>query len=101
MNGVWVVAAEAGGLVEDIREGVVGHTFRKGNKEGLSDILKEIDSNPSFYREKRNPDTSHIRSIEEQVEELVPLYNTVLNTADVSPSRFARNISHPKVMEQS
>jgi len=101
MNGVWVVAAKAGGLVEDIREGVGGHTFRKGNKEGLSDILKEIDSNPSFYREKRDPDTSHIRSIEEQVEELVPLYNTVLNTADIFTSRFARNISHPKVMEQS
>lgn len=101
VNSVWVVASEAGGLAEDIREGIDGHIFSKGSKEKLAAILKEIDSNPSFYREKRNPDTSHIRSIEEQVEELVPLYNTVLNTADVSPSRFARNISHPKVMEQS
>lgn len=101
MNGVWVVAAEAGGLAEDIREGVDGHTFRKGNKEGLSDILKKIDTNPSFYHEKRNPDTSHIRSIEEQVEELVPLYNNVLNMAGASPLRSPQKIFQPNMMDKS
>jgi glycosyltransferase involved in cell wall biosynthesis len=74
VNSVWVVAPEAGGLAEDIREGIDGHIFSKGSKEELTAILKEIDSNPSFYQEKRNIDTSHIRSIEEQVEELVSYY---------------------------
>ncbi|OEU63203.1 MAG: hypothetical protein BBJ57_11345 [Desulfobacterales bacterium PC51MH44] len=101
MNGVWVVAAKAGGLAEDIKEGIDGHVFRKGDKKELCAILGEIDNNPSFYQEKRNIDTSHIRSIEEQVEELVSLYNTVLNTADVSISRFTQNIFQPKVMGKS
>lgn len=103
VNGVWVIAPKAGGLAEDIREGIDGHIFSKGSKEELAAILKEIDSNSSFYKdkEKRNIDTSHIRSIEEQVEELVALYNTVLNTADVSMSRFTQNIFQPNVMGKS
>jgi len=101
VNGVWVVAPEAGGLAEDIREGIDGYVFSKGSKEELAAILKEIDSNPSFYQDRRSIDTSHIRSVEEQVEELVALYNTVLNTANVSISRFPRKISQPKVMTQS
>jgi glycosyltransferase involved in cell wall biosynthesis len=98
---VWVVASEAGGLAEDIREGIDGHIFSKGSKEELAAILKEIDSNPSFLQHKRNLDTNHIRSVEEQVEELVSLYNTVLNTADVSMSRFTQNIFQPNVMRKS
>lgn len=74
VNGVWVVAPEAGGLAEDIREGIDGHIFSKGSKEELAAILKEIDSNPSFYQDRRSIDTSHIRSVEEQVEELVSYY---------------------------
>jgi glycosyltransferase involved in cell wall biosynthesis len=98
MNGVWVVAAEVGGLAEDIREGIDGHIFSKGSKEELAAILKKIDSNPSFYQEKRNIDTSHIRSIEEQVEELVSLYMTVLSSGNPSISRSKNDVFYPQMM---
>jgi glycosyltransferase involved in cell wall biosynthesis len=101
VNSVWVVAPEAGGLAEDIRQGIDGHIFSKGSKEELAAVLKEIDSNPSFYQGRRSIDTSHIRSVEDQVEELVSFYNTVLNTADVSISRFTQNIFQPNVMGKS
>lgn len=101
VNGVWVVAARAGGLAEDIRQGINGHVFSKGSKEELSAILSDIDSNPSFYKDRGSMDTSSIRSVEEQVEELVPLYTSALNSTDGSVSKFPRKISQLKLTGQS
>jgi glycosyltransferase involved in cell wall biosynthesis len=79
VNGVWVVAADAGGLAEDIRHGMNGHIFRKGSTDELAAILREIDRDANTYQSRAGTDASHIRSVEEQVEELISIYDKVLD----------------------
>jgi glycosyltransferase involved in cell wall biosynthesis len=80
VNGVWIVAADAGALAEDIKHGINGHIFRKGSTEELATILREIDRDPFTYQSRDGADASHIRSVEEQVEELISIYDKVLDS---------------------
>ncbi len=78
LMGRWVVAGRAGGLAEDIVEGISGHIFEMGDTEGLHRILRVINEHPDKYRQPVDVSSLTIRGVAEQVEELVSHYETVL-----------------------
>ena len=49
--GLWVVAADAGGLHGAVAEGDSGHTFPMGDLQRLRDILLELDRDADRYRQ--------------------------------------------------
>ncbi len=76
--GVWVVAAKAGGLAEDLRPGIDSHIFTPGALDELVTILQELDANPARYRQPVPVAAEHIRSVAAQVDELDALYRALL-----------------------
>ena len=82
--GVWVVAADKGGLAEDIIPGVNGDIFSPKTPDELIKILQRLDRNPGKYQQLVVSDTSHIRMLDEQVEELENIYEAILYPQDIS-----------------
>jgi len=80
IQGAWIVAADAGGLAEDIIPGVNGNIFEKSNTKQLEDILKNINEQPEKFRNSGNKrkGTENIFSIEQNVDELVSIYRSLL-----------------------
>jgi len=76
--GVWVVAANKGGLAEDIRPGIDGDIFSPEGTDELVAILQRIDREPGKYHQPVPP-ANHIKTIEQQVTELESLYDDILN----------------------
>ncbi len=86
LRGLWVVAAEAGGLAEDVVTGVTGFTFPMRDAPALLEILQNLDQDADRYSSEL-PDVEvsrgRIRGLAEQVDELVGLYRkTMSNPAD-------------------
>lgn len=79
---LWVVASDAGALAEDIQDDINGNVFKKGNEEELFKILKKIDENPDFYRDGNKSFENRLRTVEEQVEELIEYYNKMRCSAN-------------------
>ena len=79
LAGVWVVAANAGGLAEDVDEGVDGNVFTAGQVQELVNILRQIEKNPQFYRNAliHNKDKT-VQTIKKQVAELDGIYRNLL-----------------------
>ena len=77
--GVWVVAANAGGLAEDVAEGIDGNVFEAGSVAALVRILKQIDRNPRRYLEPDFDNRKYTpRTVSEQVNELIAIYRKIL-----------------------
>ncbi len=76
--GVWVVAANKGGLTEDIRPGIDGDIFSPEGTDELVAILQRIDREPEKYH-LPVPPANHIKTIEQQVAELEKVYDEILN----------------------
>jgi glycosyltransferase involved in cell wall biosynthesis len=76
--GVWVVAANKGGLAEDIRPGIDGDVFSPEGIDELVAILQRIDREPDKYHQSVPP-ANDIKTIEQQVTELEKLYDEILN----------------------
>lgn len=74
---LWVVASDAGALSEDIQDGINGNVFEKGNGEELLKILKKIDATPDFYRCGNKSFKNNLRTVEDQVKELVEYYRKI------------------------
>ncbi len=87
LAGIWVIASEAGGLAELIQHGENGFKFEMGNAEQLSAILMQIDENPQPYKKRLSEDIVaklNVNSVEEQVAELVGIYNSVLEKRSIN-----------------
>ncbi len=78
--GIWVVAANKGGLAEDIRPGIDGDVFSPEYTNEFVAILQRIDREPEKYHQSVPP-ANHIRTIEQQVTELESLYDEILNNS--------------------
>ncbi|BAZ45970.1 putative glycosyltransferase [Chondrocystis sp. NIES-4102] len=76
--GVWVVASNKGALAEDLIDGVNAHVFNPDQVENLISILQNIDRNATFYLQEVSKPTS-IRTTEQQVKELINIYQSVFN----------------------
>jgi len=72
--GCWVVASAMGGIGEDVIEDRTGHVIAP-TIENIIEVLMNIASDPTRY--KALPEISPIRSVYEQVKELVEIYHTV------------------------
>jgi glycosyltransferase involved in cell wall biosynthesis len=69
--GCWIVASSMGGIGEDVIEGTSGFIVEP-TLEALSGCIKKIDNNHLIY--KGAPEGHAIRSVAEQVRELVDIY---------------------------
>ncbi|MBF2066009.1 MAG: glycosyltransferase [Calothrix sp. C42_A2020_038] len=78
LAGVWVVASNKGGLAEDILPGVNGDLFSPDDINELVTILKRIEQAPELYQQQVVSDTSKIRKIEDQVNELTTIYQSLV-----------------------
>ncbi len=76
--GVWVVASNKGGLAEDIFPGATGDIFSPDDINELIAILKKIEQKPQKYQQQLTSNTQHIRRIEEQVNELETIYESIV-----------------------
>lgn len=72
--GCWVVASNLGGIGEDVIEGQSGFVIEPTLK-ALVACLEKIDSDPSRYKGLAEP--QQLRSVKEQVNELVEFYNQI------------------------
>ncbi len=74
LQGVWVVAADAGGMAEDIIEGKTGFVFPMRDAERCRDILVELDQKYEYFQ-TQGPDVKlsqdKIVSLQQHVAELV------------------------------
>jgi glycosyltransferase involved in cell wall biosynthesis len=94
LAGVWVVAANSGGLAEDVDEGIDGNVFEAGKTEALAQILSRIDQNPQKYLRETAPlQKFTVRSVTNQVAELNSIYRKILltNSTEADCGRFSEN----------
>lgn len=79
LAGVWVVAADAGGLAEDVDEGINGNVFNTGNSDELIRILSQIDKEPQKYLQATHSEQDFtVRTFADQAQELNSIYRKVL-----------------------
>ncbi len=86
LAGIWIVASDAGGLAEIIQQGQNGFKFEIGNASELTEIIKQIDLNPSVYKQRIDTEKVSelkINTVEQQISELVDIYHQVLNEKSV------------------
>jgi len=87
-HGVWTVASEAGALAEDVVPGVNGDRFSAGSSDELVAILTRLDQNREQLVLERTGRATSVRSVRDQVDELVVDYNTILSGNGVKCSRL-------------
>ncbi len=81
LQGVWVVAADAGGMAEDVVDGETGFVFPMGDVEECTKILKNLNKDAAHYMSaKPNVEKSQERifSHEQHIDDLVLHYNALL-----------------------
>ena len=78
LAGVWVVASNKGGLAEDICPGITGDIFSPDDINELIKILQRIEQAPEKYQKQLAPNTQNIRRIEEQINELETIYESIV-----------------------
>ena len=81
LAGIWVVASDAGGLAEVIKDGKNGFKFEIGDTDEFCRILKQIDQNPEFYKQRvdrENLADIKINTVAEQVSELIDIYSKII-----------------------
>jgi glycosyltransferase involved in cell wall biosynthesis len=90
LMGKWVIASDAGGLAEDIRDGENGFVYPLGDADHLLEILSELNAEPGRYRNPpRDSGMASITSVAEQVAELESLYRQL-------PAESNRDINQGK-----
>lgn len=73
--GCWVIASNVGAIGEDVRVGENGFIVDVSTSSDLQKVLAVIDSDPEPY--KRANLNSAVRSVMQQVDELVDIYNAI------------------------
>ena len=75
VTGTPVVGANIGGIPEIIRDDIDGRLFESGNKENLSDVIKELWNNPEKQDEySKNCLGKKIKTLDSYCNELIPIY---------------------------
>ncbi len=93
--GCWVVASNLGGIGEDVIEGQSGFVIEPTAKD-LTACLEKIDNEPKRYKGFAEP--GPLRSVAEQVKELVDYYHRIGGKIDqLDP----RDRLHPKTIHPS
>ena len=75
---VWVISTDAGGVTEDIKEGENGNIVRMDDTLGFKEQIVSAIERFDILKTYENPYKQEIRSFDEQAEELVSFYNTLL-----------------------
>ncbi|WP_306151170.1 glycosyltransferase [Roseovarius sp. MMSF_3281] len=75
--GTWVIASDQGAIGADVKEGVNGHLVDVSTYEGLANCLWQVNDNAEKYLESPQ-EIPQLRSVNEQVEDLVKIYNGIL-----------------------
>lgn len=80
LMGKWVLVSDAGGLAEDVDEGLNGHIFSIGDADRLLELLSELNSNIHKYQHSpAQNDGKQITTVSMQVNELDSMYRKSLN----------------------
>ena len=74
---VWVISTDAGGVVEDIKEGQNGNILAIGDDEGYASAIEKRIENFSIQTQYQNPYKKDIRAYDAQVKELLGYYDEV------------------------
>ena len=84
LHGVWVIAADAGGLAEDVIEGETGFIFPMRDAEKCAQILQNINDDHVRYRDTK-PEIDQVRkqivSVGAQARELEEQYRLMLSVS--------------------
>jgi glycosyltransferase involved in cell wall biosynthesis len=75
--GLWVVASDRGAMGEDVKEDVNGYIVDVTSPQGLFEALSKINADPNRF--KRSPPRSILRSSDDQGNDLLSLYKTLLS----------------------
>lgn len=76
--GVWVVASNVGGIGEDVQSGVNGWCINP-NEDDLYSVFCELNKDPDITLGALKG--SAVRSSKEQVDQLVPIYQSAMNSS--------------------
>ena len=83
LRGRWVVAADAGGLAEDVISDKTGFSYTMLDNQALESILAKLNQEAQWYLDN-NPDVDasrqQITTLPQQVDELVSEYRSVIGT---------------------
>ncbi|MBC7227216.1 MAG: glycosyltransferase family 4 protein [Thermoflexales bacterium] len=80
--GVPVLASDLGGMAEMVRHGVDGLLFQVGDARDLAARLRELVENPDLLCRLR-AGIGPVRTLEQEREELLEIYRTVTQSAEV------------------
>jgi glycosyltransferase involved in cell wall biosynthesis len=80
----WVVSTTAGGVEEDICDGVNGHLIDMDSPDKFKDAIEYLLGYPDGVRHHQNPLKDKLTTLADQADDLVTIYNTVLNSADMA-----------------
>lgn len=86
LAGIWVVASDAGGLAEHVKQGKNGYKYDLGNADQLRAILVEINANPERFKSpvpSQDRNTAAINSVNQQMADLVRHYSDVLSDDNI------------------
>lgn len=72
-----VITSNLGGMAELVKDGVNGLLFQLGNSDDLMEKMKKFIDNPSLI-ENLSQSNTKVRSIQEDVEELLIIYNNLI-----------------------
>lgn len=75
---VWVISTDAGGVVEDIVEGVNGNVVGMNDRDGFKDNVLASLEKVELFNTYNNPHKSRIRTYETQSDELIEYYEKIL-----------------------
>ena len=75
--GCWVVASDRGAVGEPVVDGINGHLVSVDTVDGLVDVIRQIDADPSRYR-ARPPTSPPTRTSQDQARELVEIYREAM-----------------------
>jgi len=76
---VWVISTDAGGVVEEIKEGENGNIVAMNDSQMFQDKIIHCIENFDTFQNYSNPYKNDIRSYDEQTEELIGCYTNVLD----------------------
>lgn len=74
---VWVITTAAGGVVEDVVEGVNGNVLEIGDTQGFRAAIRALLQEPGRLTGYENPARERVRSYDEQARELKALLRVV------------------------
>ncbi len=93
--GLWIVASDRGAIGDAVVEGANGFRVDVSDTTSLLAVLKEIDAGAERFKQRTNC-PMHFRSFDEQVDQLVALYKSIVRTPESSPARHQSDLQSAK-----